>query len=204
MIKRTMGRILLSLLVITGLAGTLNSSTISTKERKSATSLLKDSKAGILDAVRGLHTEQLNFRKDINGPSVRECILQAATNEHQLWKQLQSTLKKQANPEMRKQIVLTDDQLLQKAEKGNFATTVLPAGILYDYATVEQAITAFRKERTEHLKYMKMTTEDLRNHVLHTPSGWIDCYQLCLVMAADCAHLEKVINGLKQDPRFPE
>ena len=198
-----MGRLLLSLLVITGLAGTLNSSTISMKERKSATNLLKDSRTRILDAVRGLQTEQLNFKKSPEGTSIRECILLAATTEHQLWEQLQAALKKQANPDMRKQIFLSDEQLMQRAENGNFPTTILPAGMIQEYSNMDEALAGFRKERTAHLKYMKTTTEDLRNHVLHTASGWIDSYQLCLLIAANCMHLEEQIAELKSDPRFP-
>lgn len=194
---------MLSLLVITGLAGTLNSSTISFRERRSATSLLKESRAGILSATEGLRPEQLNFRRSNNEPSIRECILQAANDEHQLWEMLKTALKKQADPRMRKNVTISDGELLQQAVAGQFRTTVLPPGMLYEYNSVESALAAFRKERTAHLKYMRNTTEDLRNHVLQTVSGWIDCYQLCLLIASNSEHLEQQILSIKTDPAFP-
>jgi len=53
MLKRTKGLLLLTLLVITGLAGTLKDSIISQKERKSAISLMKDTKADVIKSVKG-------------------------------------------------------------------------------------------------------------------------------------------------------
>ena len=44
MLKRTKGRILLTMLVVTGLAGTVNNSTLSNKERKFVIIQLKDTK----------------------------------------------------------------------------------------------------------------------------------------------------------------
>lgn len=203
MIKRNTGRLLLSLLVITGLAGTIHSSTISFRERRSATTLLKESRTGILEATEGLSPEQLNFRSSKDTRSIRECILQAATDEHQLWEKLQNALKHQADPKMRRYVTISDGALLQRAASGNFPTTVLPPGMLYEYNSVDAARIAFRKERTAHLKYMRTTTEDLRNHVVQTVSGWIDCYQLCLLIASNSEHLEQEILSLRANPAFP-
>jgi hypothetical protein len=51
MLKRTKGRLLLVLLVCTGLAGTLNNSSLSQKERKQAISLIKSSRNEVLASV---------------------------------------------------------------------------------------------------------------------------------------------------------
>ena len=53
MLKRTKGLFLLTLLVITGLAGTLKDTSLSKKERKAALSLMKDTKADVLKSVKG-------------------------------------------------------------------------------------------------------------------------------------------------------
>jgi hypothetical protein len=62
MLKRTKGRLLLTLLVITGLAGTLKDASISKKERKSAVSLMKDTKSDVINSVKGLSDAKLNFK----------------------------------------------------------------------------------------------------------------------------------------------
>jgi hypothetical protein len=61
MLKRTMGRSLLTLLVITGLAGTINDLSLSKTERKTAISLMKDTKAEVMKSVKGLSEAQLKI-----------------------------------------------------------------------------------------------------------------------------------------------
>ena len=76
MLKRTKGLLLLSLLVITGLAGALNDTAISSKERKLSASLMKDTKNDLIPSTAlipslrfhhsgGKHTRALTIiRKD--------------------------------------------------------------------------------------------------------------------------------------------
>jgi hypothetical protein len=71
------------------------------------------------------------------------------------------------------------------------------------YKTVEEALEAFKTERANHIKYIKGTTEDLRNHVVQMSFGWIDCYQLCLVIACNSDRHMQQIQELKEDPNFP-
>ena len=70
MIKRTTGRLLLTLLVTTGLAGTLNNSSLSQKERKQAINLIKSSRKEVLNSMGGLSSRQLKFKpssKELKG-----------------------------------------------------------------------------------------------------------------------------------------
>jgi len=60
MLKRKTGRYLLTLLVITGLAGTIESNVISKKERKYALALVKSFREDALKNMRGLSEAQLN------------------------------------------------------------------------------------------------------------------------------------------------
>jgi hypothetical protein len=56
------GYLLLALLVITGLAGTITSTSITSKERKLIVSNLKDTKNDVLKSIKGLSKSQLNFK----------------------------------------------------------------------------------------------------------------------------------------------
>lgn len=70
MLKRTISRLLLSLIVITGLAGTLKDNSISSKERKFAVGLMKESKEAVIKSTHGLSPAQLNFKASAkNGQS---------------------------------------------------------------------------------------------------------------------------------------
>ena len=68
----TKGRLLLTLLVISGLAGTLKSTSISKKERKYGTSLMKDTKNDFIKSVKGLTDAQLDFKAAPDKWSVKE------------------------------------------------------------------------------------------------------------------------------------
>ena len=85
MLKRTKGLMLISLLVITGLAGTLNDDALSNKERKYSANLLKDSKTELLKSVKNLSDAQLNFKTSAESWSVKECVYHIAITEKALW-----------------------------------------------------------------------------------------------------------------------
>ena len=116
MLKRTMGRSLLTLLVITGLAGTINDFSINKQERKAAISLMKDTKADVLRSVKGLSEAQLNFKTAPDKWSVRECMYHIAISEKNLWDMMEAAMKAPANPEKRSEIKMTDEQLIKMME----------------------------------------------------------------------------------------
>ena len=68
MLKRTTGRFLITLLVITGLAGTVNDNTLSKTERKYAMSLMKDTYKGAIAATKTFLRHSLILKQRlING-----------------------------------------------------------------------------------------------------------------------------------------
>src|SRR5262245_53206455 len=116
MLKRTKGRFLLTLLVITGLAGTLNDTAISSKERKVSANLMKDTKTDLIKSIKGLSDAQLNFKAAEDRWSVKECVYHIAFTEKQLWDLLEMTMKAPANPEKRAEIKVTDEQFIKMME----------------------------------------------------------------------------------------
>jgi len=203
--KGRYGYLLLALLVITGLAGTVTSTSISSKERKFAASSLKDTKNDVLNSIKSLSVAQLNFKAAPDKWSVKECVYHIAISEKNLWELLQANLKKQANPEKRSEIKWTDEQFIKMIEDGStkvktqrgFEPENTP------YKTLGEALESFKTTRINHLKYIKNTTEDLRNHVVQMPFGWIDCYQLCLMISANSNRLMQQIEEVKSDTNFP-
>ena len=112
MLKRTKGRLLLTLLVITGLAGTLNDPAISSKERKFSANLMKDTKTELIKSVKGLSEAQLDYKAAPDKWSVKECVYHIAISEKNLWQMLESAMKAPANPDKRTEIKITDEQMV--------------------------------------------------------------------------------------------
>ena len=205
MIKRTMGRSLLTLLVITGLAGTINESSVSKKERKFGISMLKDTRDDAISTTKGLSEKQLNFKATSDKWSIKECLFHIAGAEKLLWSMFVGTMKLPANPEKRAEIKLSDEETVKLAEdrtkKAKAPEPILPLNT--GFSTLTAAVDNFKKNRNDHIKYLKNSTEDLRNHVMQMPFGYIDCYQFLLFMAAHSnRHIEQM-NEVKANPGFP-
>jgi hypothetical protein len=202
MLKRTKGRLLLTLLVITGFAGTLNTTSLTKKERKIVVAQLKDSKADVLKSIRGLSDKQLNFKPSAGQWSIREHIYHLALAESGFWDMLEASMKKPATPEKRPGIRIADETLVEAMVTDHgCAAQFEPAKA--KWKSVNQAVTVFKSSRSEHLKYVKTTTEDLRNHFIHLPSGVIDCYQFILFVSRhNEGHFQK-IGEIMANPHFP-
>jgi hypothetical protein len=206
MLKRTLGLSFLAFLVITGLAGTLQNSSISKQERKTAISLMKDTRAEVLKSIKGLSETQLNYKAVPDNWSVKECMYHIAISEKNLWDALEGAMKTPANPEKRSEIKMTDDQLIAMMKNRGFKVkTVEPFEPKNTpYKSLDEAIEDFKRRRADHIKYMKSTTEDLRNHVIQMPFGWLDCYQLCLMMASHTNRHMQQMEEVKMDAGFPK
>jgi hypothetical protein len=205
MIKRTMGRSLLTLLVVTGLAGTINDTSISKKERKSGVGLMKDTRDDAINATKGLSDAQANFKAAPEKWSVKECMYHIAGAEKFLWTLFESTMKAPANPEKRSEIKVTDEQVVKMIEdrtnKAQAPEPVQPKNTGFNSLT--EAVEGFKNSRGDHIKYLKNSTEDLRNHVVQMPFGYIDSYQFLLFMAAHSNRHTQQMNEVKANSGFP-
>jgi hypothetical protein len=202
MLKRTTGRLLLTLLVITGLAGTLNNSSLSPKERKQAIYLIKNSRKDIYSSVAGLSPRQLKYKPSPKEPSIGDLILAMTWKEQISSEQIKVSMAAPANSESRLKIALTDEQLLSnddysfcKPQAGtNTAIGKDPA----------EALRRFMAIQNDHIKYVRTSTEDLRNHVIKTSAGWIDCYQYYLLLADQNSFIAEKIKSIQALPHFPK
>lgn len=205
MIKRTMGRSLLTLLVITGLAGTINDSSLSKKERKLGIFLLKDTRDDAIKNCADLSAIQLNYKASPDQWSVKECMYHIAGAEKLLWTLFENTMKLPGNPEKRVEIKVTDEQVIKMIEdrsiKLQAPEPIQPKNT--GFTSIDEAVMDFKKSRGEHIKYLKNTTEDLRNHVVQMPFGYIDCYQLLLFIAAHNNRHTQQMNEVKAHTGFP-
>lgn len=206
MLKRTKGRLLLTLLVITGLAGTINITSLTKQERKFAVGHLKETKNNLLQSVKGLSEAQLEFKPAPDKWSIKECVYHIALSESALWGMLDATMKKEATPEKRTQVKLSDEDILKGVNDRSTKRTaveMLQPGKA-PWKNTAEALDAFKADRTNHIKYTKTSTEDFRNHMTELAFGWMDAYQVILVVSGHTARHTKQIEEIKADPAFPK
>lgn len=205
MLKRTKGRLLLTLLVITGLAGTLTDNSLDSKERKFAVNHLKETKNDLLKSVKGLSETQLNFKSSPDRWSIKECFYHIILTENGLWRMFEATMKEPTTPEKRADIKVSDGEVVKmitdRTQKRTAAEPFLPGKASWN--SFAEAMDAFKQSRATHLKYTKTTTEDLRNHVFAMPFGSIDAYQFILFMSAHSSRHTQQIKEIKANPNFP-
>lgn len=206
MLKRTLGRSFLILLMLTGFAGTFNDSPISQKERKAAVSMMKENRTAVPNSVKGLSKTQLEFRSAPDRWSIQDCIYHIAATEKSLWDLFEANMKMPASPEKRSEIRVSDDEfvkrLTDRSTKFKTSDNLQPENT--GFKTLDEALEDFKENRSAHIKYMKSSTEDLRNHVVQMPFGMIDCYQLCLMLPGHSERHLLQIEEIKADPAFPK
>ncbi len=204
--KRKYGYILLASLIISGLAGTPTNNSLTKKERRFSAELMKETKSDVIKVVKDLSEAQLNYRSAPGKWTAKECVYHIAVSEKNLWGILEASLKSVANPEKRSEIKITDEQLVKmmKDRSSKFKTIEPFEPKNTPYKSLDEALSFFKEARAEHIKYLKNTTEDLRNHVVQMPFGYLDCYQLSLMISSHSNRHSQQINEIKSDPGYPK
>jgi hypothetical protein len=200
MLKRTTGRFLLTVLVITGLAGTVKNTSLNSQERKSLITDLKATRSEFLNSTKDLSDAQLDFRPSAGSWSIRDCIYHATSMEKELWSRLDAVLKEPALPDTQVGIDLSNTELQNLVNK--FARQQGQPSTRWK--TASAALSVFKTSRTNHIKYAKSTTEDLHNRYVKLSSCWLDGYQFMQFMAGYSGHFIRQINEIKSHPVFPK
>ena len=206
MLKRTKSFVLLLLLVATGLASQVATTTLTNKERKFAVDHLKQTRDNLLNSIKGLSGAQLAFKPAPDAWSVQECVAHITLSEEGLWTMATGTLQQPANPEKRTDIQMTDDALLKmivsREHKAKADEALQPAAA--KWPNTESALKHFKAQRQKTIKYVKTSTEDFRSHVAQLPFGALDAYQLVLLLSGHTARHTDQINEIKAHPGFPK
>lgn len=206
MLKRTYGRLLLTLLVVTGLAGKVTDSTITKSERKQLVSQYKDTRNELLNTVKGLSETQANFKPSPDKWSVKECLYHIILSEESLWGTLEENMKLPATPEKRSDVVVSDADVIKmvRSREAKYQASENLQPVNGPWKSLDEAVDAFKALRGRHLKYVRNTTEDLRNHLVPTPAGTIDAYQFMLFIAGHSDRHTQQMKEVMSHPDFPQ
>ena len=198
--------LLLIALSLVAYKGNAQQNQLTAKEREDAIRSLKETEAGVFNAVKGLSEAQLTYKPAADRWSVEECVKHIAASEKELWAMAEASLKKAPNPEKRAGIKLSDTALIKAVEdrshKAKTFSALEPANS--PYKTLAEALQAFKENREKLIVFVKTTNADLRNHVLELPLGTFDSYQFILLISAHSNRHTQQIDEVKADPGLPK
>jgi hypothetical protein len=201
-------KLVILMMVFFGFAAMPVDNELTKKDKKFIAKHLKQSQKKLLQSIKGLSEAQLNFKPAPDKWSIKECVQHLTLAEAGLWQWMQGTLNAPANPGKRADIKMTDDDLLKgvanRTQKAQAPENFQPQNA--KWATLEETLAAFEKERSAHIDFMKGDgCNDMRNHVAtETPLGALDSYQLVLLMSAHTGRHTQQINEVKANPGFPK
>lgn len=204
--KRKWGYFLLAALVISGIAGTPGSDTLSKGERKIVLTHYKDSKSRVFKAVKGLTEEQLNYKSSPDSWSIKECVYHIALSEDNVWQWFEGVVKSPANPERRGDIKVSDEQIgpMIESRERKVKTSEPFEPKNAKWSGLQPALDDFKQSRNNHIQYVRTTTESLRDHVTDTPLGAIDAYQLLIFLSAHTNRHVAQIEEIKASAGYPK
>lgn len=181
-------------------------SMMTTQERNQAVRYLKETEAGVLKSVKGMTEAQSKFKTADDRWSAEECIKHVAAAETELWAMAAHILKAPLNPDKRAGIKMTDEDLIKavedRSQKSKTFAALEPKNS--PYATLQEALKAFKENRKKLIAFMESNPKDLRNHILVLPLGTYDLYQFILLIAAHSKRHTLQIEEIKSDSNFPE
>jgi hypothetical protein len=167
---------------------------------------LEQTRDNLLKDVQGLTDAQLEYKTAPDRWSVIECVEHVTLIEKAIMEGEQHLVQQPANPERRKDIKSTDEQIIKGVEDRSHKVKAPEFGVpKHNYASDAEAIKNFTDSRNKLIEYVTNTKDDLRNHVMdHPVLGPIDAYQLLLLDAAHTNRHTQQLEEVKADPGFPK
>jgi len=167
---------------------------------------LQQTKDQLLKDVQGLTDAQLEYKPAPDRWSVIECVEHIMQIEKAIMEGEQQMVQQPANPERRKDIKITDEQLIKNVEDRSHKVKASEAGIpKHSYSSNAEAIKAFTDQRDKLIEYVTSTKDVMRDHIMDHPAlGPIDAYQLLLLDAAHTNRHTQQLQEVKADPGFPK
>lgn len=184
------------LLLLTVYAPMVIGQSISQDERTKLVEHLNQSQEELFATVKGLTTEQLNFKADADSWSIAECVEHIAITENTIFGLVETALEVEADPSGRSKVQMTDEQILglirSRENKVKTRPDAEPENRFVDYSG---SLKTFKKRRKAHLSYVKKTDDDLRNRYCQFPFGTIDAYQTILFLSG---HVQRHTDQIKE------
>jgi hypothetical protein len=185
------------------LAGGATGQDITTMEREQALRYLAETRAGVIEAVKGLSEAQFNFKPAPDRWSVAECLEHIAIVENAVLSGVRVRLEKAPAPSADRDVKQIDALILAKVPDRSTKIQAPPPLAPTGRWTPAAALEHFFAGREQTVNWLKSDT-DLRGHsVDHPVLGPLDGYEWILAAAGHSERHTKQILEVKADPNFP-
>ncbi len=180
-----------------------DNSILSDKERDFAITQLQISKDNLLNTLKDVSEEQLHFKNDEASWSIAECTEHITIFVADVFNILEESLELAANPERRKDVKFSDEELMLRVQdRTNKTKTEEDYKPHKIYGGQTATISVYTETLKKHIDYLKITKDDLRNHYVNF--GSVDSYQIFLYMAAHTNRHIAQIEEIKNSINFPK
>lgn len=191
-----MKKIVLSLMALALVSFAIIDAGVTNKERDAGIAELKKTQKRLTKTVKGLSNAQLNFKPTPESWSVAECVEHLAISESMIGGMLQGALKTPADASKRDSVKISDNDLMAlittRDQKVKTGEAFEPSG---KFGSHKETVKEFVSKRKGHIKYLKTTKDDLRNHYGQLPFGTIDGYQILMFMSG---HTERHVRQMEE------
>lgn len=166
---------------------------------------MKSTQKVLMKSVKGLSDAQLNFKADDESWSIADCMEHIAITEKSIFSLTGMALKEEANPDMRSEVKFKDDQLIGLITSREQKAKTRPDGEPKNsFGSFAGSAAEFKSLRKQNIKYVKTTSDDLRNHFFDFPFGKVDAYQIILFMSGHTARHTAQIQEIMSHAKFPQ
>ena len=200
MFKRSKGYFLLTMLVLTGLAGRIHSDTLPAKERSYLIDQLKNGKADLINSIKLLSSKQLNLRASAIEPTLGQFICTRLTWENSLWTACHLQLNRSTS-KVTEEVTISNYQFekLMAEKSSSLVGSTSPAPILKNASAI---ISQYKKIKDAELKFARTTTDNLHHYAIETKAGTMDAYQAMLLVSRYTKECIEKIEEIKLTPKF--
>jgi uncharacterized damage-inducible protein DinB len=200
-VRRPFPQLASAVLALTAVAG---AASLTESEKKEGLEQLNRTRAGVVEATKGLSETQWNFKPGPERWSVAEVLEHIVLVEDFL---LENTSQKvmqapagKANREYKSTDKMVLSAIADRTKKAQAPEPAIPKGRW----SAEESLDHFLKSRDRTMEFLR-STPGLRDHVTDSPLGQpLDGYQWLLYISAHSERHAKQILEVKVDPNFPK
>lgn len=196
-----LARLAVAVLAFSAAAG---AASLTEAEKQEGLAQLERTRAGVIEATKGLSEAQWKFKPAPDRWSVAEVMEHIALSEDMLFentsKKVMSAPAGQADRDTKAGDKMVLSVIPDRTNKFKAPDPLVPTGRW----TPQESLDHFLKSRARTVEYLK-STPGLRDHVVASPLGEpLDAYQWLLFTSAHSERHTKQMLEVKADPNFPK
>ena len=160
----------------------------------------------LVKTMDGLTSVQLNFKPSENAWSIIECVEHLALTEKMFLETVHKSVAEGPKPELRDSLVFTDEQIMPMVvDRTHKVKTVQPFEPSGNFGSPDETLEALLDTRTELMKYVMDTEDDLRNCFnSDLPFGTVDGVQLIIFIAGHAERHILQMEEVMKDENYPK